>query len=83
MGLGHHGVEVVTFGNALDHQLLDLGLQVGVGALQRTHLEEGTEDEMSFSERQTRPTDAEPLVSRPYPGSWPDGCSGSAWPPCR
>lgn len=38
VSLGHHGVEVVTFGDALGHLLLDLQLQVGVGALQRAHL---------------------------------------------
>lgn len=34
MSLGHHGVKVVTFGNAVEHQLLDLRLQVCIGALQ-------------------------------------------------
>lgn len=43
VSLGHHGVEVVTFGNTVEHQLLDLHLQVGIGALQRTHLEDDRE----------------------------------------
>lgn len=34
MSLGHHGVKVMTFGDAVEHQLLNLHLQVGVGALQ-------------------------------------------------
>lgn len=34
MGLGHHGIEVMAFGNAVEHQLLDLHLQVCIGALQ-------------------------------------------------
>lgn len=40
VSLRHHGVQVVTFGDARDHLLLDLQLQVSVGALQRAHLEE-------------------------------------------
>lgn len=34
VSLSHHGVEIVTFGNAVDHQLPDLHLQVCVGAFQ-------------------------------------------------
>ena len=34
MSLSHHGIEVVTFGNAVEHELLDPHLQVCVGALQ-------------------------------------------------
>ena len=33
MSLGHHGIKVMTFGNAVNHQLLDLHLQVCVGSL--------------------------------------------------
>lgn len=34
MSLGHHGIKVMTFGNAVYHQLLDLHLKVSIGALQ-------------------------------------------------
>lgn len=49
VSLSHHGVEVVTFRNAVDHQLLNLHLQVSVGALQCTHLEEEKIKRASFS----------------------------------
>lgn len=38
MCLGHHPVDVVPFGGPLQHELLDLDLQLGVGPLQRAHL---------------------------------------------
>lgn len=40
VSLSHHGIQVVTFGNAVKHQLLNFHLQVGIGALQWTHLQE-------------------------------------------
>lgn len=43
MSLDHHGIMVMTFGNAVDHNQLDLVLQVCVGALQGMHLEEDKE----------------------------------------
>lgn len=36
--LRHHALDVVTLGGPLQHELLDLHLQLGVGPLQRTHL---------------------------------------------
>lgn len=38
VGLGHHGFEVVTFRDALNHYLLDPQLQIWIGLLQWAHL---------------------------------------------
>lgn len=38
MCLGHHPLDVMPFWSPLQHELLDLQLQLGVGPLQRAHL---------------------------------------------
>lgn len=84
VSLSHHGVEIVTFGNAVDHQLPDLHLQVCVGAFQWTHLEDRQTHQRVSACCWTGPEQCS-LVScvAPCPGSWPDGCWDSAWPPCH
>jgi len=52
VGLGHHGVQVVTLGDAIDHELFDLQLQVAVGVLQSPDLQEEQEEEQEEEEEE-------------------------------